>query len=74
MVLPHSCRLGSKEACARPVGRCGMSSVLSWDARSWDAAQREEEPVAEAPPVPPFPPVGDFLLEQSRDDTLRSAD
>ncbi|KAJ3591015.1 hypothetical protein NHX12_008962 [Muraenolepis orangiensis] len=38
-------------------------------AQSGGKAQLE----AEAPPLPQFTPVGDFPLEQLRDDTLRSA-
>uniref|UniRef100_A0AAQ4P4Q9 CCHC-type domain-containing protein n=1 Tax=Gasterosteus aculeatus aculeatus TaxID=481459 RepID=A0AAQ4P4Q9_GASAC len=61
---------------SRPTGLCGMCAVLSGDARSSDAADGEgesAEPLVETPPVPGFRSMEDFPLEQSRDDTLRSA-
>ncbi|XP_077936125.1 uncharacterized protein LOC144383152 [Gasterosteus aculeatus] len=61
---------------SRPTGLCEMCAVLSGDAGSSDAADGEGEPVeppVETPPAPEFRSMEDFPLEQSRDDTLRSA-
>ncbi|XP_062415775.1 uncharacterized protein LOC134107852 [Pungitius pungitius] len=61
---------------SRPTGTCGICAVLSGDARSSDAAGgggEPAEPPEETPAVPEFRAMEDFPLEQSRDDTLRSA-
>ncbi|XP_062418320.1 uncharacterized protein LOC134129059 [Pungitius pungitius] len=61
---------------SRPTGICDTCAVLSGDARSSDAAEGEGEPAeppVETPAVPEFRSMEDFPLEQSRDDTLRSA-
>jgi len=47
-----------------------MCAVLSGDARLSNTADGEGEP---AEPAPEFHSMEDFPLEQSRDDTLRSA-
>ena len=60
----------------RQLGRCEVCAADSGDAGSSDTAERGPGSVglpAEAPRAPDFPPMEDFPLEQSRDDTLRFA-
>ena len=61
---------------SRQLGRCEVCTVDSGDAGSSDTAERGPGVVglpAEALWVPDFPPMEDFPLDQSRDDTLRFA-
>ena len=61
---------------SRQSGTYDMCAVLSGDARLSDAADGEVEGTAEAPVEAlrvPLHSMEDFPLEQSRDDTLRSA-
>ena len=60
----------------RQLGRCEVCAADSGDAGSSDTAERGPGSVglpAEALQAPDFPPMEDFPLEQSRDDTLRFA-
>ena len=61
---------------SRQTGTYDVCAARRGDARLSDTADRGEEPAVtpqEAPLVPEFHSMEDFPLEQSRDDTLRSA-
>ena len=61
---------------SRQLGRCEVCAVDSGDVGSSDTAERGPGSVglpAEALRAPDFPPMEDFPLKQSRDDTLRFA-
>uniref|UniRef100_A0A669B7F8 Integrase catalytic domain-containing protein n=1 Tax=Oreochromis niloticus TaxID=8128 RepID=A0A669B7F8_ORENI len=61
---------------SRPLVAFSVCAALSGDAGSSDTDSGEGEtagPSWEASPAPEISPTGDFPLEQSRDDTLRSA-
>jgi len=64
------------DAQSRPTGRCGRCAVFAGDARSLDTVPGVVdlvEPPLGILPSPVFPPVGDFPLEQTCDNTLRFA-
>lgn len=61
---------------SRPLVACSVCAAFSGDVGLSDTDSGEGEtagPSWEAPPAPEISPMGDFPLEQSRDDTLHSA-